>query len=424
MRYAIILLAIAALLTVGGTYLSQNQGYIELGLENGSYQMPLWYFLIALLVAIIAIIIAVKVLWTVIRLPKIAKRFNKKHRASVANESLQKGMMAMGKGEWKKAEKLLVKGSRLAHKAKTNPSLFLSTAAEAAQQQGAEARRDQYLLEARQLSVEGVDTLTSSLAEARLHLSAEEPELALESIRPHRATHSRNPQFIAIESEANEQLGNYRDVWHLLSGLKKQFPDKKGYQSRQIEVAKQLFIDEQSNLELIEKVWSELPKKVKQDDGVFLNYISGLINHHKEEKAEELLSKSVRQSFADPVIHAYTQLNVGSSAARLDKIKHWLKFHPENAYLNYGAAKFAFESDQMELARKYATTSIESQPLPEAFALLGKVYEALGESSNALKAYKGSVGLIYANQPEAVAGEILPANITAALPSADSDEVS
>lgn len=420
MRYAIILLLIAATLTLGGTYLSQHEGYIELGLSGGTYQMPLWYFLVALVVAIVVIMVVVKVLWTIIRLPAIARRFGKGRRQKVTNDLLQKGMLAMGKGQWKKAEKLLVKGSRAAYKAKQDPSLFLASAAQAAQQQGADQRRDQYLLEARQLSVEGVDTLAAALSEARLHLDSGNADNALTTIRPHRMLHAQNPQLLAIESEANEQLGNYQQVWHLLSSQKKNFASKADYQERQKSVAKGLFNAENASLEAIEKTWSELPRQLKQDESVFLNYVSGLVNQGEEEKAEKLLEKAIRKDFADPLIHAYTQLEVGSSTHRLEKFQQWLRYKGDNAYLNYGAAKSAYQSEQFEQAKSYAETSVKSQPLPEAFALLGKIYEALGEPGNALQAYKGSVGLIYANEPQAIAGEVLPAgDEVVALPAAE-----
>lgn len=420
MRYAIILLLIAAGLTLGGTYLSHHEGYVELGLSGGTYQMPLWYFLIALVVAIVALMIVFKVLWTIIRLPAITRRFGKNRRKLVANDLLQKGMLAMGKGHWKKAENLLVKGSRVAHKANRDPGLFLATAAQAAQQQGADARRDQYLLEARQLSAEGVDTFTTALSEARLHLNKHEPQKALDAIAKHRHSNLLNPELQSIEAEANEQLGNYDVVWDVLSRQKKHFKSKEAFKARQNEVATALFNAEHSTLEKIERTWSELPRAAKADESLFLNYISGLIHHGQEEKAEQLLAKAVRKDFSDPLIHAYTQLEVGSSNARLETFRKWLRYRGDNAYLNYGAAKFAYQSEQFDVAKEYAETSIKSQPLPETFALLGKIYEALGEHASALNAYKGSVGLIYADEPQAIAGDVLPAPAeTAALPSGD-----
>ncbi len=423
MRQAIILLVIIALLTIGGTMLHDTTGSVTISLANGDFQMPLWYFVIALAVAIPVLVLAINLLWSIIRLPKTLSRFSKKRREVGAGQFLQKGMLAMGKGQWKKAEKLLIKGAKLTQKANGDPSLFLSTAAQAAQHQGAEHRRDEYLLEARQLSVEGADTLTSALTEAHLHLDENDTQKALKAIMPHKTLYGQNPQLQMVESDIYEAQGDYEKVWELLKDLKKQFTDKEKYKARKVEVAKALFIAENSTLDSIESVWSELPKDCKQDDNLFLNYVSGLIHHKQEEKAEKLLSKQIRKSYSDPLIHAYTQLESGSSSQRLKTVKHWLKFNPENPYLNYGAAKFAFESEQFEAAKDYATTSIKAQPLPEALALLGKIYEALGESSNALQAYKGSVGLIYTDNSEPVSGEVLlAAPTTAGLPESDSAE--
>ncbi len=414
MRQAIILLVIIALLTVGGTFLHEAGGNVTIDVGNATYQMELWYFVIALAILIPVLLVLASLLWALIRLPHTLSRLGKNRREVNAGKLLQKGMLAMGKGQWKKAEKLLIKGARLTKKSKGDPGLFLSAAAQAAQQQGAQERRNDYLLEARQLSVEGADTLTTALTEARLHLESNEVEKALAAIKPQKALYGQNPQLQRIESEIYAALGNYQQVWELLQDLKKQFPDKNSYQARQISVAKELFIAENSTLDSIERVWAELPKDSKQDDGVFLNYVSGLIHHGQEEKAERLLTKQISKHYSDPIMHAYTQLDIGSSNQRLKTIKRWLKFQPDNPYLNYGAAKFAFQSEQFETAKDYATAAVKAQPLPEAFALLGKIYEALGESSNALQAYKGSVGLIYAEAPEAVSGEMLLTNQTAA----------
>lgn len=423
MRYAIILLVFAAAMTAAGTLLSQNEGYVEIGLTNGTYKMPLWYFIVALVVLIVASIIAFKILATIISIPGLTKRFGKKRRAYKANELLQKGMLAMGKGQWKKAEKILVKGARLSHNANNDPSLFLSTAAQAAQNLGAEERRDQYLLEARQLSVEGIDTITTALSEASIHLDEKQPEKALAVLQPHRTSHYSNPKLIQIESEAHAQLDRYDEVWQLLPSLKKYLPSKQAYEERQEEVAKALFASPNSSLESIEKAWSELSKSSRKDEGVLLNFISALIYRDEEERAEKMLSSMIKTDYSDPLIHAYTQLDIGSSNDRLRKVQHWLKSHPDNAYLNYGAAKFAYQSEQLPLAKDYAEKSIKELAMPETLALLGKIYEALGESSSALQAYKGSIGLIYTDNAPLVEGDVLPQANHEMLPQMDEKTV-
>lgn len=139
-----------------------------------------------------------------------------------------------------------------------------------------------------------------------------------------------------------------------------------------------------------------------------LSYVSSLINHGEKNKAESVLSRRVGHSFSDPLIHAYTQLEVGSSRERLEKLSTWVKSRPDNAYLNYGAAKLAFQSEDFTKAKAYAERSVKSQAIPEALALLGKIYEKLGQETNALQAYRTSLGMTYVDQP-VVSGEVLTA---------------
>lgn len=419
MIYAFVVLAIIAALVYFGTLLSQYPGYVELGFASGSFQMPLWYFILAMVLAIIVVMIAFKLIWTTIRLPSIARRFGKNRRVNKANHLLQKGMLAMGKGQWKRAENILAKGARLSYESKQDPSLFLSAAAQAAQNQGADRRRDQYLLEARQLVAEGVDTVSAAMSEAQLHLEANEPKQALSVLKQHHNLHYNNQRLLSLESQAYEQLGEHAHVWRLLKMLKKEYPNRAAYHARQAEVAKHLFADRKSDLDSVETVWSELPKPHKKDETVILAYVSALINHDQDESAESVLAKEIRTTFADPLIHAYTQLEVGSSTTRLSKLESWVRARPDNAYLNYGAAKLAFQSEQLDKAKEFAEQSVKSQPLPEALALLGKVYEALGEENNALQAYRTSVGLTYADQAPVVRGEVLPSAETKALSDAN-----
>ncbi len=415
MIYAIVILIIIALLAYAGTLLSQYPGYVEIGFASGSFTMTLWYFILAMIILIIAVMVVFKIIWTIIRIPAIAKRFGKNRRVYKANNLLQKGMLAMGKGQWKRAEKILVKGAHLSRDGKQDAGLFLSAAAQAAQQQGAHERRNQYLLEARQLAVEGADILTAAIAEAQLHLDANEAEQALAVLKQQHTLHYDNKRLLALESEAYEQLGQHDQVWRLLKQLKKDYTSKAAYQARQAEVAKNVFNTLKSDLGSIETVWSELPKIDKKDDSVILAYVSALINHDQDNKAEQVLAKAIRAGFSDPLIHAYTQLEVGSSRARLDTLVKWVRSHPDNAYLNYGAAKLALQSEQLEAAKTYAERSVKSQALPEALALLGKIYEALGEEHNALQAYRTSVGLTYAEQVPVVRGDVLPGAETKAL---------
>ncbi|MPV85870.1 heme biosynthesis HemY N-terminal domain-containing protein [Ostreibacterium oceani] len=408
MRYAVILILSMVALVWLGTMLHDYQGYVTVTLPQGRYEMQLWYFALAVLVTVLAITLIVKVLALLIHLPRTLQRFSKNHKKLKANNLLQKGMQAMGKGHWRQAEKYLAKGAKVATASAQDPTLFWTNAAEAAQNQGADERRNQYLLAARQLAAEGIDTLSAALVEAELHLKQNHPQKAIDVLLTHHHSHYLNPKLISLEIKAYTQLGDYENTWLRLSHLKKHLPNKASYTDKQTEIATALFHSHETPLTAIEKAWHDLPKAVKQQDSMLLNYASALIHHGETDKAEKLLENAIKAEFPDPLIHAYTQIDNGSSRQKLKKIEKWLKYHPKNAYLNYGAAKFAFASDELEAAKVYAEQSLTEIALPEVLTLLGDIYDKLGETSHALSAYKNAARMTYGNEAKkSVSGVLL-----------------
>lgn len=413
---AIIILLVIAGLAYAGTLLNDYPGSITLNLADGSYQMPLWYFLLALVATVIVAIIVFKIISLIVRLPSIFKQFGKNRQALKASKLLQKGMLAMGKGQWRKAEKLLAKGAKLSYKCGQNPGLFLSNAAQAAQKLGATERRDEYLLEARQLVVEGEDTLNTALDEAQLHLDTNQPQRAIDVLKQHSDEHYSNTRLQTLETEAYEQLGQYYNVWNMLKSQKKAYPTKAAFLQRKLSVATALFAADNSTLEEVEIVWSELPKAQRKEVPVILSYVSSLIAHNEHSKAEKVLSKAIKMNYSDQLVDAYTQLDTSPAQDRLQTLSNWLRAQPDNAYLNYGVAKLSFQLDDVEKAKLHAEKSIATQALPEALALLGKIYDTLGQDNEALQAYRTVMGLSYTDHNSiSKTGEVLPAADVKAL---------
>jgi len=416
MKYALIFVMVVVFLVVASTYLHDNPGYVEIGLRTGTYTMSLWYFLVAMVVAIAFLMLSLKLIWTVIKVPAILKRFGKRRHMVKANAWLQKGISAMDKGHWRKAENYLVKGAQASYKMRGDTSLFLTKAAEAAHRQGACDRRDDYLLEARQQVIEGADRLTTALSEARLYIDSAQYDKAVEVLKPHEYAMHRHPQLVTTLYEAQMQAGDYMAAWKLLAVLKKQLPSKAVFLQKQLQVATAVFSAHEQSLEAVDYVWRTLPKTLKKEESTALLYISALIHHDSMDKAEIILAKMIGASFSEQLIHAYTQLDSPATPSRLKKMQGWLAYQPDNAYLNYGVAKLAFELAEFDVAKTHVEQSITELPLPEALALLGNIHEALKRPNEALQAYKGTVKLLYENDVKLLTGDILPASNTPSLP--------
>ncbi len=408
MRYVILLVIAVISFALLGTFINQNTGTVNISIGGlGTYGMNLWVFALYLFLFIIFALIIFRGLWWLISIPNNFKKYCNNHKGAKANSLLQKGMLSMGKGHWKKAEKILIKGAKLSNSAKKNSSLFLSTAAVAAQNQGADARRDQYLLQARQLKVDGVDTITSALTEARIHLNQNEPQKALDLMSQfEHSVHASNFQVLNTKIQAYNELHQFGKSFDSLYETKK-YLSKKEFAEQNIEIANMAFIDKDLDINIKNRIWNTLPKLIKADDNILLGYVSSLLSVSEHEKADKIITSAISKTYSPTLISAYSQIELGSSSDKLKQVLKWLQQQPQNPYLNYDAAKFSFQSENYEDAKEYAKKSLKEKAEPEAFTLLGAIYEALGKKEAALHSYKAAVSFIY-SVDNAISGEFLP----------------
>ncbi len=411
MRYVILLIIAVISFALLGTFMSQHDGVISISLKGyPDISTSFWFFALSLFLFIVVTLILFRVLWWVVTIPGKFKKYRKNRKSYRANSLLQKGMLAMGKGHWKRAESILIKGSKYSESAGGDSSLFLSTAAIAAQNQGANDRRDKYLLQARHLKLDGIDTIASSLTEARINLDQDKPEKALKLMSKFDTTeHSSNLQVLNIKIQANIELHNFADAFDGLSSAKKQL-SKKDFYEKSLEIANMTFLEKDLDMNVKQRIWDSLTKPMKQEDNIILSYASALLNSGEQSASEKLITKAISKNYSSTLISAYSQIEDGSPVEKLKSVKRWLNSQPDSAGLNYAASKFSFQSGNFEEAKAYAKTSLKAKPEAEAFTLLGAIYEALDKKEAALHSYKAAINFSsFVNKSESISGEVLPA---------------
>ncbi len=81
-------------------------------------------------------------------------------------------------------------------------------------------------------------------------------------------------------------------------------------------------------------------------------------------------------------------LKADKPAKLLRTAEGWLMARPENAQLNLTAGRLALASKKHDAAKEYLQAAISLDQLPEAYAVLGEVYESMNDSGQALKSYR------------------------------------
>lgn len=405
MRYVILFLIVTGLLVFAGIKI-EDVGSVALTLDSGTYRMKFGVFLMLLVVLVLLLMLGFWLIWKFIKLPKNIKGFFSNRQARKANDLLQIGLLELGQGRWKQAENHLAKGARIAGNEDADTSLYLSGAAMAAQRLGADGRRDHYLLQAKKQQMIGVDTFSTDLTEASLLLEQGDAQKALNILAQHQGNAGLSPELLRLEYRAQQKLGQFEAAWDMLPRMKKRVFDAVELAEQRHKIAKIIFSDQSSRVELMDKTWKALGKNEKQDDDLILGYVSGLLTHEKFDEAELVLAKAIKQSYSEPLIHAYSQLEKGSTSTMLNHISSWLRYQPDNAFLHFAAAKNYFKKNEFEKAKEHAEKSLKLDNISEVYALLGRIYEASDEPALAMSAYKNSVNLVY-RQDEVKQGELL-----------------
>jgi HemY protein len=112
-------------------------------------------------------------------------------------------------------------------------------------------------------------------------------------------------------------------------------------------------------------------------------------------------------------VQSYGEIRGADAAKQLKQAETWLKSYPDDAALLMAAARISMASELWGKARSYLESSLAVSPVPEAYALYGRLLTELGETEQALLAFRSGLGLV-----THVAAEPLPPARSLAPPTA------
>lgn len=375
-------------------------------LNNSYFQTPFLAWILISLLAAMLLFLIFKVLWFVWRSPKIFSRSSQARKESKAHRLLQQGLSALSLGNYRQAEKKLVKGGQLAAQIGQSPVLYYEYAASAADYQQANERRDQYFLLAREYA-NNKENLLARLNEAESQVANGEYTAAIKSLQQLQNKDPRNPKIINLLDSAYVHSEQWALAWQNLSGLRNHISEA-NYRERRKLYARGMLQDTSAveTFEQLQTAWKNLPADIRADKGMLLQYANSLVENGHAEQAEKLLAAELKQHQDLDLLQAYSQLRGINFAKALKNLENLQAHFPDNAVYLYCLALVAYRAEDLDKAAQYVESSLKLQPSAEAFALWGRILEARQQPEAALAAYRQGVsGLL---EQEALAGELLP----------------
>ena len=227
------------------------------------------------------------------------------------------------------------------------------------------------------------------LAESEIRFVDSEHSLAtlrhLQNIVPHHAFVLKLLKNLYVE------LNDWESIIELLPELRK----------RKVVNAEELFeLDKRANLALlnqaiksndyvvINNIWQNIPRQLRQEKTLAMPYIKALQDHGHGEAAESLLRDLLKHNWDSELVALYGDIQGKDSAKQLATAEAWLRNHGNSPAILLTLGQLCIRNQLWGKGKEYLESSLDLEPDAKAFAALGKLYEHLGESDNALKHYR------------------------------------
>ena len=386
--------------------LKSDPGYVLISVSGWTVETSFAVMLVFLGLLFIVCYLLARYLVRLYELPKVFRKANAERQKRGSRKKLAKGLAQLAEGRWADAEMNLAKG--VAHS--ENPALHYAGAARAAQKLNADWRRDNYFKEARALPVS--THLTTGLAEAELMLEDREAEKAKSILFRLQLNHAHNPRLLELKMRAHQDLAEWDQLMLMLPELHKRkvIDDTAHRQLQEITYTGQLDnVARSGGLDDLHRFWKKLPRDLQADEDMVVRYAGHLQYNNAADEAEAMLRKQIGKQWSDKLVAVYGAIGRGDATTQLGHAERWIPGHEDDAQLLLTLGKISQRARQYGKSRDYLERSLAILPTPEAYQVLGEVFEEQDEPDRANRCYRAGLRILSGQPAEEPTMEVLPA---------------
>lgn len=381
-----------------GVILSRDSGYVLMSFGNYTVEMSLALLLMIIAALFVATYFGIRLLIRTLHLPSDVQKWKQKRGSRMAQQAMTRGLLEMSEGNWRHAEKRLV---RFADRSET-PLLNYLAAARAAQLQGAHDRRDGYIRLAHECMPSA--DVAVSLTQAELQLADHQLEQALATLKHLRSVAPKHNYVLRLLRRLYEQLGDWEHLRELLPELKRRKVEDDDDLNR-LEIRTHRALLEQAFLAGDERrlniAWADVPKPLRDDPQILGDYAGYLQEAGQDAKAEQLLRDALRKHWDAGLVETYGLLESGEPGKQLSHMEKLLAEHPDDPTLLLTLGRLSLRAQLWGKARGYLEACIGRNGPAQAYRELGQLLERMNESDKAIDIYRR--GLAGTGGPDPVA---------------------
>ena len=386
MKRVFILLVALVVGGLAGSWVKNLPGFVIIAWEKTSVEMRLWVAVVFVLLTICIVLLLIYIVRSILGSAGKIRGWHGGRSWRRSRRKTIEGMLAFTEGRWKKSEDAMVEAAKISDTQLIN---YL-VAAQAAQHQNAEVRRDAYLRLAYQ--AEPAAKVAIGLTQAQLQLQQNQLEQALASLKDLQQESPNHPYILKLLAKIFEQLQDWDKLLEILPLLKKhKVLDKAAFQKMESHCISGLISQfaKRSDVEGMQDCWQNLSSNIRKKKSHILFYAQNLIDFEQWDEAESLVKPLIKKSADAEVLALYGNIESSLSDKQFSFLESWLSSStdaPREVYLTLG--KLAFRCQLWGKARHFLERSLHLKPSAEGYLMMAKVLEQLGESGHAIDCYQ------------------------------------
>ena len=380
-----------------GVVLVRDSGYVLMSFGNYTVEMSLALLLMLVAALFIVLYFGIRFLVRTLHLPQDVRQWNQKRGSRLAQQAMTRGLLEISEGNWRGAEKRLV---RFADRSET-PLLNYLAAARAAQLQGEHERRDRYIRLAHE-TMPSADVAVS-LTQAELQLADHQLEQALATLKHLRTVAPKHTYVLRLLRRLYEQLGDWEHLRELLPELRRRkVEDESELQRLEIRthraLLEQAFLaDDERRLNM---AWADVPRGLRNEPQLLGDYAGYLQETGQDDKAEKLLREALRKNWNTDLVETYGLLEMAEPGKQLSQMEKLLADHPDDPTLLLTLGRLSLRAQLWGKARGYLEACIGRNGPAPAYRELGQLLERMHDPEKAIEVYRR--GLSGTGGPEPV----------------------
>ncbi len=364
-------------------FLLRDRGYVMVNYLGYVIEMSVPVLVLVLAGAYFAI----RLLLALWRAPRRLGEVVAERRLKRAGRKLTQGLIHMAEGDWSRGERLLARSVS----GTDSPLIHYLMAARAAQLQGSDERRDEWLKLAYEEMPEAETAVL--LTQAELQLEHSDHERALATLRRIQEAHPDHPVALALLARIYHALKD----WERLLALSPRLADARmdsDEMERFIASALEACTSGKDVTRVdIDRLWERLPAALRKAPRLIAQHGIALDALGQGDEAEKNIRKALRRDWDENLVLAYGRVRGAGAEKQLLQAEAWLKDRPEDSALLLTAARLCMVLELWGKARSYLETSLAITPRTESYALYGQLLDRFGEADNAALAFRSGLSL-------------------------------